>query len=672
MRANAAAPGLTPSRAGLPDDGRRRAIIEAISPSVDGGRFPVKRVLGDVVVVEADAFADGHDIVSVRLRHRAPGANAWTEIPMDDFGNDQWRAEFRVEALGRHAYTVAAWTDAWATWRRDLQKRLDAGQDVRVDLRIGAGLIDAARSQARALGAADDARSLESWAAELRTERKAGYLAGRALDDSLDALMGRYVDRAHETVHEPTLEVTVEPPLARFSTWYELFPRSASPDSTVHGTFRDVIARLPYIIDLGFDVLYLPPIHPIGLTFRKGPNNVTEAKASDLGVPWAIGSADGGHEAIHSDLGTLEDFRALVSTAEGRGVAIALDIAFQASPDHPWVREHPSWFRRRPDATVQYAENPPKKYQDIYPFDFESDDWPGLWAALEGVFRYWIAQGVHVFRVDNPHTKAFPFWEWAIARIKADHPEVLFLAEAFTRPRVMYRLAKVGFTQSYTYFTWRTKKDELARYFTELSRPPVSDFFGPNFWPNTPDILHGTLQEGGRSMFQARYVLAATSSSNIGIYGPAYELGENAPREPGSEEYLNSEKYEQRTWDLDRPTTIAPLIRRMNQVRREHPALQANSGLVIHDIDDDQLIAYSKQTADGTDRVLAIVSLAPSEIRRGTLHLDLAALGLDPARPVVVEDLLGDGIETWPAGVAEIEIDPAILPARVLHLRASA
>ncbi|MEO8468449.1 MAG: alpha-1,4-glucan--maltose-1-phosphate maltosyltransferase [Chloroflexota bacterium] len=672
MRANVLMPGPSQSSAGLPDDGRRRAIVEAVSPAVDGGRFPVKRVIGDVVVVAADAFADGHDVVTVRLRHRPPGAGDWTEIPMDELGNDQWRAAFRADVLGRHEYTVAAWTDAWATWRRDLRVRLDAGQDVSVDLLIGAALIDGATARARALGAVDDGRSLDFWATELRATRPAGDPVGRSFDPTLDALMRMYVDRAHETVHEPTLEVIVEPTLARFSTWYELFPRSASPDPKIHGTFRDVVARLPYIIDLGFDVLYLPPIHPIGLTFRKGPNNVTEATPDDPGVPWAIGSVEGGHESIHSALGTLDDFRALVKTAQARGVAIALDIAFQASPDHPWVREHPSWFRQRPDGSVQYAENPPKKYQDIYPFDFESDDWAGLWAALEGVFQYWIAQGVHVFRVDNPHTKAFPFWEWAIARIKADHPEVLFLAEAFTRPRVMYRLAKVGFTQSYTYFTWRTKKDELARYFTELSRPPVSDFFGPNFWPNTPDILHGTLQEGGRCMFQARYVLAATSSSNIGIYGPAYELGENTPREPGSEEYLNSEKYEQRTWDLDSPTTIAPLIRRMNKVRRDHPALQANTGLLIHEIDDDQLIAYSKQTPDGSDRVLTIVSLAPNEVRRATLRLNLAGLGLDPARPLVVEDLIGGGIETWKAGHAEIEIDPAILPARVLHVRQSA
>ncbi len=671
MRVNAAAPGANSSSVGLPDDGRRRAIIEAISPSVDGGRFPVKRVIGDVLTVEVDAFADGHDVVSVVLMHRAPGETAWTELAMDELGNDRWRASFGLASLGRHAYTVAAWTDAWGTWRRDLAKRLEAGQDVGIDLRIGAGLIDGAAARARALGAPDDGRSLAFWATELRAARPTGDPAGRALDDQLHGLMRAHVDRTHVTIHEPALEVIVEPALARFSTWYELFPRSASPDPKRHGTFRDVVARLPHIIDLGFDVLYLPPIHPIGLTFRKGPNNVTGAKPRDPGVPWAIGSADGGHEAIHPELGTLADFRALVSTAEAWGVAIALDIAFQASPDHPWVREHPTWFRQRPDGTVQYAENPPKKYQDIYPFDFESDDWPGLWAALEGVFRYWIAQGVHIFRVDNPHTKAFPFWEWAIARIKADHPEVIFLAEAFTRPRIMYRLAKVGFTQSYTYFTWRTGKDELARYFTELSRPPVSDFFGPNFWPNTPDILHRTLQEGGRSMFQARYILAATSSSNIGIYGPAYELGENTPREPGSEEYLHSEKYEQRVWDLDSPTSIAPLIRRMNRIRREHPALQANTGLTIHEIDDDQLVAYSKRSADGSDRVLTIVSLALSEVRRGTLHLDLAALGLDAARGLVVEDLIQGGVETWHGDEVEIEIDPAILPARVLHLRGS-
>ncbi|MEO8462279.1 MAG: alpha-1,4-glucan--maltose-1-phosphate maltosyltransferase, partial [Chloroflexota bacterium] len=531
-------------------------------PAVDGGRFPAKRVIGDSVVVEADAFADGHDVVSVHLLHRPPNTADWIEVAMEALGNDRWRATFVAETFGRHAFTVAAWTDAWTTWRQDLRTRISAEQDVSVDLLIGAALVAGARARALDAGNTIDAAALETWSAELSATAAAAARAVRSLDDALDTLMLRHADRAHQTVHEPALELIIEPERARFSTWYELFPRSASPDPARHGTLQDVIGRLPYIAGLGFDILYLPPIHPIGTSFRKGPNNVTEAGPADPGVPWAIGSAEGGHDAVHAQLGTLADLHALVAAAEAKGIAVALDIAFQASPDHPAVTSHPTWFRQRPDGTVQYAENPPKKYQDIYPFDFESEDWRGLWAYLEGVFRHWIEQGIRVFRVDNPHTKAFPFWEWALARIKADHPDVLFLAEAFTRPRVMYRLAKVGFSQSYTYFTWRTKKQELTEYFTELSRPPVSEFFGPCVWPNTPDILHASLQEGGRAMFQARYVLAATLASSIGIYGPAYELGENVPREPGSEEYLDSEKYEQRTWNLDDPTSIAPLIGR--------------------------------------------------------------------------------------------------------------
>ncbi len=653
----------------MPADGRRRAIIESITPQVDGGRFPAKRYLGDTVVVEADAFADGHDVVTVRLRHRAPGAAGWTELPMESLGNDRWRASFRVEALGRHAYTIAAWADGWATWRRDLRKRLDAGQDVGVDLQIGAALVEGTAARATAAGAKKDAKALASWAAALRTDHHRGDRAGRALDEVLDRLMDAHPDREHEALHGPALEIAVEPELARFSTWYELFPRSASPDAGRHGRFRDVVERLPYIADLGFDILYLPPIHPIGTTFRKGPNNVTEAGPDDPGVPWAIGSPDGGHDAVYPQLGTLEDFRALVAAAEARGIAVALDIAFQASPDHPWVTEHPTWFRQRPDGTVQYAENPPKKYQDIYPFDFESEDWPGLWTALDGVFRHWIAQGVHVFRVDNPHTKAFAFWEWVIGRIKADHPETIFLAEAFTRPRIMYRLGKLGFTQSYTYFTWRTNKDELGEYLLELSTPPVSDFFGPNFWPNTPDILHATLQEGGRPMSQARYALAAMAMSSIGIYGPTYELGVNTPREAGSEEYLDSEKYQRRTWNLDDPSSIAPFIRRVNEIRRSHPALQRNGGLALQPIDDEQLIAWSKRTDDRSDRIVTIVSLDPVGVRRATLELETYDLWLDPARSIEAEDLLTGEIVRFDGGRLVVEIDPATMPARILHIR---
>ena len=613
--------------------------------------------------MEADAFADGHDVVSVLLRHRRDGGG-WSEGPMEALGNDRWRASFDVDHLGRHEYAVAARTDAWATWRRDLRTRIEAGQDVAVDLLIGADLVAGTAERARG----SDATTLAAWAAELRGEGSTEARANLALDDELDVLMGRHADRRHETVSD-AYGVVVEPVRARCSAWYELFPRSTSPTPGRHGTFRDVIARLDYVTGLGFDVLYLPPIHPIGRTHRKGPNNITTAGPDDPGVPWAIGAAEGGHTAVHPELGTLDDFRALVRAAEERGIAIALDLAYQASPDHPWVREHPAWFRQRPDGTVQYAENPPKKYQDIYPFDFESDDWRGMWEHLADVVRFWIGHGVHIFRVDNPHTKALPFWEWMIADVKRDHPEVMFLAEAFTRPKVMYRLAKVGFSQSYTYFTWRTTKWDLTSYFEEVTRPPVAEFFRPNVWPNTPDILHETLQHGGRPTFQARVVLAATLAATYGIYGPAYELLEHAPREPGSEEYLDSEKYQVRHWELNHPDGIGPLIATLNRIRHEHPALQTNERLDFHPIDDDELIAYTKRSGDGSDTILTVVSLDPSRPRSGTLELPLEELGIAVDRPYEVEDLLDGSVRLWHGPSTLVEVDPATCPARIYHVR---
>jgi starch synthase (maltosyl-transferring) len=642
--------------------GHRRAVIEAITPEVDCGRFPIKRIVGDEVVVEADAFADGHDVVVAVLRDRPAGASGeWRETPMTSIHNDRWRATFTVDRVGRHEYQVVAWTEAWQTWRGDLQKRLDAGQDVKVDLLIGAALVEAAAVRATT-GA--DQRSLAEAATTMRTDPQ------MALDVELQVLMTRHADRAN-AVESEVHGVVVDPVRAGFSSWYELFPRSTGENGR-HGTFRDVIRRLDYVERLGFDVLYLPPIHPIGTTFRKGPNNVTTAGPGDPGVPWAIGSPDGGHSAVHPELGTIDDFRALVAAAGRKGIQIALDIAFQASPDHPAVQEHPSWFRQRPDGTVQYAENPPKKYQDIYPFDFESDDWEGLWRHLHGVFAFWIGQGVTIFRVDNPHTKAFPFWEWAIGELKREHPETLFLAEAFTRPKVMYRLAKLGFSQSYTYFTWRNTKSELQSYFEELSRPPVADFFRPNAWPNTPDILHEVLQHGGRPAFEGRLILAATLSANYGIYGAAYELQEHTPREPGSEEYLASEKYEIKDWDLSREDSLAPLITLVNAARRAHPALQRNDGLRFHPIDDDELLAYTKRSRDGLDIVLTIASLDFRTVRRGTVELPLEELGLPADRPYEAEDLLGGSVQLWHGARQAVEIDPAILPARILHLRPQA
>jgi starch synthase (maltosyl-transferring) len=626
-------------------NGRRRAVIENVTPRVDDGRFPVKRVIGDVLKVEADVFADGHDEVRARLAWRHDADNDWQESEMESLGNDRWRASFPLDRIGRYEFFVSGWVDHWKTWVHDLQKRVDAGQDVTVDLRIGAELASAALGDARLT-----------------------LTVAQALDSAFAEEVGRHPNREHETVSD-TFSVVVDPERARFSSWYELFPRSASPHPGRHGTFDDVIARLDYVAEMGFDVLYLPPIHPIGRQFRKGPNNRPSEDPSDPGVPWAIGGPEGGHTSVHPQLGTIEDFERLVAEARQRGIEIALDIAFQASPDHPWVTEHPEWFRARPDGTIQYAENPPKKYQDIYPFDFESSDWPGLWRALNGVFRFWVDRGVNIYRVDNPHTKAFPFWEWCIGDLKADHPQVLFLSEAFTRPKVMYRLAKLGFNQSYTYFTWRNNAADMRAYLEEITRPPVSEFFRPNFWTNTQDILHADLQTGGQAAFEARFVLASTLSSSYGIYGPAYELGEATPREPGSEEYLDSEKYQQRTWDLSGGAKLRALIGRVNAARREHPALQTNERLSFHPIDNPSLLAYSKNTADRLDVVLAMVNFDYHEAQSGTITIDLEALGLPPQAPYEAIDLLDDRPYTWTGPRQRIELDPETRAAHLFWLR---
>jgi starch synthase (maltosyl-transferring) len=526
--------------------GRQRVLVENIRPRADAGRFAVKRVAGDAVTVEADAFADGHDHIVVRLLHRKKGATEWTETAMESIFNDRFRAAFTVEDVGRYQYTVEAWVDRFHTWRYDLTKRAAAGQDIAIDLLIGAELVE--QSAKRASG--HEARELAQTAARLRGDLDQNGRLEIALDQQLLTLMDRHADRSLATAHQPPLEVIVDRPRARFSTWYELFPRSWGATPGKHGRLRDLLDQLPALAEMGFDVLYLPPIHPIGTAFRKGKNNAVTAQPGDVGSPWGIGGDAGGHKAIHPELGTLDDFRTLCEAARANKMEVALDIAFQCSPNHPYVKEHPDWFRKRPDGTIQYAENPPKKYQDIYPFDFECHDWQRLWHELRSVFQFWIDQGVRCFRVDNPHTKPFGFWEWTISSLKEKQPELIFLAEAFTRPKIMYRLAKLGFTQSYTYFTWRNTKRELTEYFTELTQTEVREVFRPNLWPNTPDILHEYLQTGGRPAFIARLILAATLGANYGMYGPAFELCENVPREPKSEEYLNSEKYEIRQWSL--------------------------------------------------------------------------------------------------------------------------
>jgi starch synthase (maltosyl-transferring) len=647
-----------------PGEGRRRVAIEHVRPEVDCGRFPVKRVVGDTVVVEAAVFGDGHDQVACQMLYWFEGSPEQTPLPMTALGNDLWRAEFKVHRLGTYRYTIEGWIDHFQTWRDDLQKRIDAGQDIQIDLLIGADFIEAASKFANG----DDAKMLLDAARRL-PELKAEP-AGRALalDENLFGVISRYRDPTLVTRYSKELAVVVDREKAQFSAWYEVFPRSTSPEPGQHATLRDAVARLDYVASMGFDVVYLPPVHPIGETFRKGKNNSVTAQRGDVGSPWAIGSSEGGHMAVHPQLGSLADFRDFVAKAKERDLEVALDIAFQCSPDHPYAKEHPEWFRRRPDGTIQYAENPPKKYQDIYPLNFETDKWPELWTELKNVFAFWMDQGVRIFRVDNPHTKPFEFWEWTIGELKAKDPGVIFLAEAFTRPHIMYRLAKLGFTQSYTYFTWRNTKAELTEYFTELTQTEVHEFFRPNLWPNTPDILHEFLQKGGRPAFMIRLILAATLGSNYGIYGAAYELCENVPYQAGSEEYLNSEKYEIKHWDLSSPTSLQSLIARLNGIRKENRALQSNRNLFFHSTDNPSLICYSKRTDDFSNVIFAIVNLDPFNTQFGFLTLDFAALGIDASRPYEIHDLLGGGRYTWNGPRNYVELRPGIATAHIFRV----
>lgn len=644
--------------------GRARAVIEGVRPEIAAGRFPIKRVVGERVVVEADVFGDGHDAVAAVLRYRADG-DRWQEAHMLPLVNDRWRAEFTVDRIGTWHYTIVAWIDQFLTWHHDLKKRVTAKQVTSVDLAIGAELVESAVERAEG----DDRERLAHWVRLLRDEATLGRPGQICQDTELPALMQRYASRDFATSYARELRVTVDRERARFSAWYELFPRSAADQPGRHGTLKDVQSRLPYVASMGFDVLYLPPIHPVGSAFRKGKNNSTEATPDDVGSPWGIGGVEGGHKSIHPKLGTLDDFHQLVKAAQGHGIEIALDIAFQCSPDHPYVKENPQWFRKRPDGTIQYAENPPKKYQDIYPFDFETEDWQSLWSELKSIFEYWIDQGVQIFRVDNPHTKPFPFWEWCIGEIRRQNPNVLFLSEAFTRPKIMYRLAKLGFTQSYTYFAWRNTKAELTEYLTELTRSEAREFFRPNFWPNTPDILPEYLQLGGRAGFMARLVLAATLSSNYGIYGPPFEHGWSAPREPGSEEYLHSEKYQVHYHDLARPDSLKDLIARVNRIRRESPVLHTNDNLQFHRVDNDELICFSKSSADQSQVILVVVNLDPRHKQSGFVELPLRDLDLDETHPYQVHDLLSDSRFLWHGPRNYVELSPQITPAHVFQIR---
>jgi len=640
-------------------------VIEALEPLVDGGRFAAKAVAGEPLSVRADVFAHGDDLVRAFVRHRRAGTRRWTVAPMAPIGNDRFEAAVVLPEPGHHQIEVLGEVDALAMWRRDATRRAAAGGFDPNDPVIGSRLLAEADELV-------DGR-LGTLADELGRVDGTGPLAAvLAALDELDEVIASRPPATTATPASSELPVLAERPLAAFSSWYECFPRSASSVAGQHGTLADLAKRLDYVAELGFDVLYLPPIHPIGTTARKGRGNSPVAGPDDVGSPWAIGSRAGGHTAVAPELGTLADFDELVDEAASCGIEIALDIAFQCSPDHPWVRKHPEWFAHRPDGTIACAENPPKRYEDIYPLDFTTSDREGLYAALLDVVLFWVRRGVRVFRVDNPHTKPFDLWEWLIASVRKVDPGVVFLSEAFTRPKVMHRLAKLGFDQSYTYFAWRDHKDEIVAYFEELAHGPGRTYFRPNVWPNTPDILAKSLQHGGRASFVARLVLAACLSANYGIYGPVFELLVDEPAAPGSEEYADSEKYEIRQLDVGDPRSIRDVVRRVNAARRAHPALQRDGSLRFHRVDNDRLVCWSKRDERTGDAVLCVVNLDPEWPQSGFVELDLGALGLDWDAAYEVRDELDDAAYTWTGPRNFVLLDPARSNAHVLALAPAA
>ncbi|HVV69099.1 MAG TPA: alpha-1,4-glucan--maltose-1-phosphate maltosyltransferase [Gammaproteobacteria bacterium] len=638
--------------------GHQRVVINNVKPEIECGAFPIKRCIGEQVTVTANIFADGHDQLSARLLFRHESESTWQEQPFQPLGNDLWQASFSVEKIGNYVYTLSAFVDEFLTWQYNLKKKLDADQQTPLDFLSGRELITRAAQHAEKT----DQKHLLTYANTLDQAS-----AAIAFDPELSRLVARYARPAFITRYAHELKISVDRALANFGAWYELFPRSCSPTPHQHGTLNDVIKRLAYIKALGFDVIYFPPIHPIGDNKRKGKNNNLNATTTDPGSPWAIGDETGGHREIHPLLGNREDFRKLIKAIHEHGMELALDFALQCSPDHPYLKEHPQWFKQRVDGSLQYAENPPKKYEDIYPLYFQSEAWAELWIECRDILLFWINAGVKIFRVDNPHTKPFIFWQWLIAEIKTLHPDVIFLAEAFTRPTLMYHLAKLGFSQSYTYFTWRNTKEELIAYFTELTTYPVVDFFRGNFWPNTPDILHATLQTGGRAAFITRFILAATLGTNYGIYGPAFELCINEAVKPGSEEYLDSEKYEIKAWDLNHPASIKHIISKVNHIRHAHPALQNMRSLQFHAIDNPKIICYSKYCAASNDLIVVIVNLDNEFIQSGWVDLSYEITEKLP-HTFVVHDLLVDATYQWSNKRNYVELNPDKMPAHVLHI----
>jgi len=638
-------------------------IIERVSPELDGGRYPVKREVADRFEVSADIFKEGHEVLMAVLRHRAWSESAWQETPLQPLDNDRWSGWFDLTANTRYHYTIAAWVSSFESWRQDIIKRRETQRDLRSELSEGRALVQAAADRA---GTDDRTRLYEQLArwAESRSQDDQLQLA---LQETLAHLVRRSEPRVALTVYDRELIVIADRVRARYGAWYEMFPRSQGTVAGRSGTFKDCERRLPAIQAMGFDVLYLPPIHPIGRSNRKGPNNSLEAGPDDPGSPYAIGNEQGGHDAVEPALGTLADFEHLTHVAHDHGMEIALDFAINCSPDHPYVTQHPDWFYHRPDGTIKYAENPPKKYQDIYPLDFYCRDWQNLWQEMKRVLLFWVDRGVKIFRVDNPHTKPVAFWEWVIHEIQTTHSDVMFLSEAFTRPKMMRALAKAGFTQSYTYFTWRNTKQELTEYLSELTQSEMKEYFRANFFTNTPDILPEILQHGGRAAFKFRLALAATLSPAYGIYS-GYELCENRAL-PGTEDYLHSEKYEYKVWDWDRPGAITEYVTRINRIRRENPALHEYENLRFYAADNDQVLFYGKMTFDRMNAVLVAVNLNPFQTQNATLTIPLGELGLAPDETYQLHDLIADRRDLVIGNTYSIRLDPHEEPAAILAVR---
>ncbi|SKC61947.1 alpha-1,4-glucan--maltose-1-phosphate maltosyltransferase [Ohtaekwangia koreensis] len=636
--------------------GQSRVMIENVQPQVDGGLYPAKRTVGERVDVTADIFGDGHDHIRAQVWYKKDGDAEWTTVEMLHVMNDSWKGTFHVQQKCSYLYTVVAWIDHFETWYDGFKKKAAAHVDVKVELQEGAIILKKLAKD----------KNNELLNAATKLEAPYNTAIEYVLSEEFKEIVHHYPLVEFETLYDKVLPITVEHKKANFSSWYELFPRSASLEGK-HGTFQDVIKLLPRVAAMGFDILYLPPIHPIGKVNRKGKNNNVHSEPGEPGSPWAIGSDEGGHKSIHQELGTLEDYKRLIREAKHYHIDIALDLAFQCAPDHPYVKENPQWFKQRPDGSIQYAENPPKKYQDIYPFNFETDDWMALWQELKSVITFWVDNGVQIFRVDNPHTKPIPFWQWAIAEVNKLYPDIIFLSEAFTRPRVMASLGKIGFTQSYTYFTWRTSKAEIIEYMNELVNGPSRNYFRPNFWPNTPDILPWHLQHQGENIFIIRLALAATLSSNYGIYGPAYEFYDNIPME-GKEEYYNSEKYEVKQYDWKRTNRMTDIITIINKARKNHAALQSTWNIHFCFIENPNLLAFVKATDDLSSIVLVVVNLDQHNKQNGYVQLPKSLLKIGDHINVKLYDAMTDDHYTWTQEWNYVEIDPYKMPFHLFKL----